>query len=289
MDAFDCMRNPFRRPGWRAERVMQLVEHQQPSLRPRFFDDHYVQAYRLFLIQSLVAGADKDQRDAAILEYPQVCQAHRLYWQPDTERRLILEARLLTSESFAQIAERFATEPSAIDYYEKLFFNVRDRLQSSDWIAKVIRGQPDERDTNPHGVMTAAQRGYVYRLFGYYGGPLVLDAMIAGLAPDRRMLCGEDIADWFDDAMAQLVRSRAVAAAGILDVDRNNVMRVLKLALSQQRAAASTKAGRQTPNNLDDSQLEEHLEAFVSGMNGWKLSEMPKTFTAAAMEPPAGK
>ena len=41
---------------------------------------------------------------------------------------IFLEARLLTSESFAEIAARFATEAPVIDCFEKLFFNVRDRL-----------------------------------------------------------------------------------------------------------------------------------------------------------------
>ena len=225
MDAFDCTMNPFRRPRWRAERAMQMVEHRPSPLKPRSSDDRYVREYRWFLLQYLAEDADEDQRNAAIQEQPHVYHAHSLRYHPDTELRQILEARLLTSESFAQIAERFGVEPAAIDYYEKLFFHVRDRLECSDWIVKVIRELPEERAPNPEGILTTAQRGLVYRLFAYHGGSEVLDAVIAGLAPSKIALCGGNLGDWFDDAFVQLVRSSAVAAVAVHEVDQTNTLR----------------------------------------------------------------
>lgn len=60
----------------------------------------------------------------------------------------------------------------------KIFFDIRDRFPSTDWIQKVTIGpRSSYRDMKP-GAMTDQQRGYVYRLFAYHGGPLALDAVI---------------------------------------------------------------------------------------------------------------
>lgn len=64
--------NPFRRPQWRLERVRQMIEH-RPPLQPRRSDDHYVRAYRRFLISYLAAGDDEKRRRAVSLELPHVC------------------------------------------------------------------------------------------------------------------------------------------------------------------------------------------------------------------------
>jgi hypothetical protein len=99
-----------------------------------------------------------------------------------------------------------------------------------DWIAKVIKVPAEDRIPNRDGVMTSAQRGYVYRLFAHFGGTLVLDAVIACLSPHGKPQQVEDAPAWFDDATADIVRSRAAMAAFILTTDCDNVMRLLKLA-----------------------------------------------------------
>jgi hypothetical protein len=281
--------NPFRRPQWRADRVLQLVEHRPAPLRPRIFDDHYVRVYRRFLLLYLAAGADENQRYAASMERPEVYHAHMLRYHPDTEWRQILEARILTQEPLSEIAKRFLTSDKAIELYEALFFNIRDRLNCRDWIAKQIIGPRECLVPSRHGTLTEDQRGFLYRLFAYHGGPLALDALIAGLSPDKLPPSRQDLAGWFDDALVQLVRSRAVAAAGVLDVDRNNVLHLLKLALRQKHTATS-KAGRHAQQaDLDDGQLEKIMAAVERSMGGWKLpNEEPQTPTTGAVEQPSG-
>jgi hypothetical protein len=106
--------SPFRRPQWRADRVMQMVEHRPSPLKPRQYDDHYVRTYRQILLSLVAAGDDEAARYAAIQEKPHVYQAHTLHFHPDRHLRQVLEARLLTDESLAKIANRFATEPHTI-------------------------------------------------------------------------------------------------------------------------------------------------------------------------------
>jgi hypothetical protein len=62
-------------------------------------------------------------------EIPDMHQAHRFHYSPDSTLRQAIEARLLTSETYDETAARFAATPRAIEYIEQVFFNVRDRLQ----------------------------------------------------------------------------------------------------------------------------------------------------------------
>src|SRR3954447_17001009 len=151
--------SPVRRPQWRLDRVMQLISHRPRPILLGRLDDHYVRAYRRLTMKFRAAGDNEAKRDAVFLEYPDVCQAHLLHYSPDFERRQILEARLLTNESYEEIANRYATSAKVIEYYEKLFFHVRDRLDSSGWIHKVIQGPRNDRCDNKTGVITDDERG----------------------------------------------------------------------------------------------------------------------------------
>ncbi len=140
MNPKDLIQSPFRSPQWRLHRVMEMIRHRPRPLRPRRSDDHNIRVYRWVLLELAAAGENDERRDAVFRQYPAVGQAHLLHYSADIENRQVLEARLLTTESFPEIAHRFATEPATIKYYEQIFFHVRDRLKHGDWIRKVIRG-----------------------------------------------------------------------------------------------------------------------------------------------------
>ena len=249
---------PFRRPKWRLERVVQLISRRPNPLRPGRYDDHYVRAYRRILLELAAADDDEAKREAVFLEYPHVCRGHLLHYSPDIERRQILEARLLTSETIQEIAIRFATVPEVIDYYEKLFFHVRDRLQCSDWIRKVIKGPRGDYRDDGEGVVTDEQRGYVYRLFAFFGGPLVLDAAVNGMINTTMPQHAEDVHAWFDDALNKIVKTSAAAAATTLQFNQQNMMQMIKLALRTSSARAATRA------KLADPLLEQRIEQALA-------------------------
>jgi hypothetical protein len=110
MDA-DCFKhNPFRPLKWRAERALRLVAN-HPSVRLGSHDDFYVRSYRDYLVAMLAAGDDEAEQEAAILQWSHVHQAHAFHYHADSEWRQILEAWLLTGETYDGIAKRLATEP----------------------------------------------------------------------------------------------------------------------------------------------------------------------------------
>ena len=170
----------------------------------------------------------------------------------------ILQARLLTTETFAQIAGRLGTNELVIQFYADLFFDVRDRLEARDWIMKVILGPPELRSKfNKDGTLTDAQRGVLYRLFAYRGGPLVLDSLIAGIGNLNRPTRAEDVAEWMDGSLQEIIRTRAVMAARLFEVNSKNAMRLLKLALP--------KNGKQRLSNTAEQQeLDARMEDILA-------------------------
>ena len=235
--------NPFRRPQWRSERVIAMLTHRPRPLRPRRCDDRYMRAYRWFLKHYLAAGDDAVGRQRLVWKCRHVDQAHRLYFAADVERRQILEARLLTAESFAEIAMRFATKAAMIDYFEQLFFNVRDRMDCRDWLIRVIKGPPEDRVPSRDGVLTVGQRGYVYRLFGYYGGPKILDAVVMCTVAPPEATAGRR-------RMVRRRHARHCAIAGgdggqSGPIDGDSVMRLLKLALREKAAGSAVPVPNQ--------------------------------------------
>jgi hypothetical protein len=174
--------SPLRSPRWRCDRVVTAL--QIPNYRlPRFSGGDYpVRLFYRYLSVGAAARNDR-QRDALNQDYPDAAQAHSMHYSPAIERRQILEASLLTDESFSQIATRMGMSEPAVKLYAALFFDVRDRLTATTWILKVIMGSPEMRTRfNQDGTLTEEQRGFIFRLFAYYGGPLALEAMVAGIA-----------------------------------------------------------------------------------------------------------
>jgi hypothetical protein len=249
--------SPFRKPRWRADRATELVEHQPSPLKSRSYDDSYVRVYRRFLIALIAAGGDEVARFEVMHELPHVFHAHELRFHSDRQLRDVLEARLLTVEPLAEIANRIGTEPLTIEFYEALFYNVRDRLSHKDWIAKVICAPSGDVSPNMKGATAEDQRAYVYRLIGYHGGSLALDALFGGTPSAATPARAEDVADWFDDSLGQTLRSRVAEIASVLEINQRNTPRLIKMALRLKRAKEAARKRAKAANTVLDQQIED--------------------------------
>jgi hypothetical protein len=252
--------NPLRRPQWRAERVWQLLEHCPAPLRPRAYDDHCVRAYYRLLVSLQAAGSSAQRRQRAIEQRAPFYRAHTLYFEPDHELRDILAAWLLTDEPLAKIANRFATDEQTVEYFEALFFNVRDRLSARAWIGKVIRGWPEVTSTNSRRDVAENQRRAWYRWVGFHGGALVLDATVAALAPGLMRQRTENAAAIFDEALLQFVRTRSAEAAALVDVRDINPLRLIKMAMRQRQSARSTVGSKSQTTEQSGEKVYRALE-----------------------------
>ncbi len=277
--------NSFRPPQWRADRAMQMVAHRPSRLLPSRFDDSYVRLYRRFLL-SLAAAGDDEAARAAIQEPSHVYQAQLLRFNPNRQLRQVLEARLLTHESLADIAHRLGTDALTVDFYEKLFFNIRDRMHNKDWIAKIIVGKRGSAAPDDLGTITEDQRGYLYKVFAYRGGPLVLEALITGIGSRPMPQRLEDVAAWFDEALSQHVQTRATSAAATLATNTTNALDLLKLALAGDRQRTRTAAKSRSKDGpvFDDSYFEKVVAALERSM-GEETLHKPGSDGAKATKP----
>ena len=127
---------------------------------------------------------------------------------PDRRLRQILEAWLLTNASFSEIAKRFATDPLTIEYFEQLFFNIRDRMQHKDWIAKIILGPVEYLAPNQRGSSHRRAAGvHLPAIRSSVGARSCSTRLSAESFPPQMPVQPEDVPRWFDDALGQLVRS----------------------------------------------------------------------------------
>ena len=178
--------DPMRRPDWRLQRALALLEAGQTPRRPGRYDDEQVRCcykhLRIMRDADPAAVAEVEGRaprgvDAAALakyfkEYAGLWYAFRIYTSTEREWRWMVQSALLAREDDAQIAQRLGTLPDVIRWYHDLFFDVRDRLDAKHLILKIIRGPWAGGMPNRDGSPTENQQGVDLMLSAYFGGSL---------------------------------------------------------------------------------------------------------------------
>jgi hypothetical protein len=138
-----------------------------------------------------------------------------------------LEARLLARQDSATIAKTLCTTPEAVDWYEALCYNVRDRLDNRDWITTqcllpALRCHPNtighHVSSLATGLPTSSVTAYPFldgsvKLFAYFGGANLVDVMIHGFRIDKPVPSMDGIDDWLDKHWSTTMRRRSGQAA----------------------------------------------------------------------------
>lgn len=260
--------DPFLQPFWRHERVLAMLAAWPPE-RCNRYDDEWIQGYRSYLFSWNKGGS---KRTSLLYENPGLYYAHNMFISRlnDPEMSLVVEARLLAGMSYEEIAEENKTIPETIQWYEKLFFNVKDFLRHHDWILRnvlipasdrfveVDNGQDGDKrpkfEVKPHFDMTL-------KFFAYYGGPILCDFMLSGFKRGVKVNKLEEVESWLDDQWSNQIRRRSAQAAGQLRVNSFNVMELFmvhgKLIEVQQRV---------TDKQDRHSEFEKHVNAMMSEM-----------------------
>jgi hypothetical protein len=108
-----------------------------------------------------------------------------------------VEARLLANETIETISKKVCLSAGAIRTYEAWFFNVLDRLESPGYLTHTVFLPATQRG------LTSRAYDCLWKMFGYWGGPMVLDLMIYQFMPaprpdnrkTTRAFFGEDVCD----------------------------------------------------------------------------------------------
>ena len=158
----DC---PTRPVDWRWERARSLLED---AARPCKWDDAAVREARDYPAALRRRHRRGDERRLAE-RVPDVHEARVLHLG-ERHRRWEIEARLLAREPAVDIARKTVTTPSGVAAYERLFFDVTERLGSRGYV--IHRAIWSTRCRAPDDGRP--------RLLSYSGGPHVVDAMVQG-------------------------------------------------------------------------------------------------------------
>ena len=113
--------------------------------------------------------------------------AHRIWAGANRWDRAVLEARLLTGASTAEVATQAQLPATIVDTYSTLFFDVGDRIRDTLYIRNLVIGPMGQSD--PADNLMA-----VIRAVAYYEGPSVLDDVLAAYADEIRTEHVHDLA-----------------------------------------------------------------------------------------------
>lgn len=235
--------DPFRPLNWREERVIELVEAPGgPKRASRTFDDEYVRRYRAFLIRWR-GYRNSEERRRLFPNYPALYHTQRFHERFSGEEQAVLEARLLSGASNADIAYECATSPDVVRWYEKLFYNVRDRLDRLDYIRNIViipmlrrAASYDDRE-----ILTDDKRQAIYRMMAYVGGPKVLDFILMGFKREAAPSRMAQLVDWMDKSYNNLIRHQGLMTIQAFSFNKYTVMQLLEMCRGVVQSADEAK------------------------------------------------
>jgi hypothetical protein len=243
--------SPFREPKWRLDRVLSLLDHRPAPLRPsRRRDDEATAQYYKFLSQWRMQTSE-EQRMSLFPRYPDELYAHLLYYHPDKEWRCLIEACILARMTDEEIAQELGTTSGAVSMYEKIFFNVRDRIDREMYIIKQVLGPGEHRRPNRDGALSENQWQSLIKLYAYFGGEQLLRFMLAGFPRGARPRTTREVMTWFDDVLQVNVRKKATVASQTIELNKYNMIQVMELATKLLEIANATSNTATTQSTMD--------------------------------------
>jgi hypothetical protein len=164
--------DPLRPADWRYQAAADRVARGLPLPRSRWDSLTILAAVRLLRRTATAARAGGRRRPAGKLDALDI--GLEIYLDRDRSLRYALEARVLADMPATKIAHLLGAPQLAIEIYESVFFDIRDRLRHRDFvIMKVINPRSDE----PYDWRRSG-----WKLMGYLGRA---DALECVLSPKR--------------------------------------------------------------------------------------------------------
>lgn len=248
--------------------MLELVDHEPIPARAKKSDDEFVKKARPFVLKWL--NSDPEDRRSLYNSNKGLYWALSMFERDTSDRSIlnILEARLLTGEADKPIADEVATYPEAVAWYERLFFNVRDRLRARDWILRKAIMPAVDNSWEGNDVELSL------KYFGYFGGKILLDFILTGANQGFRPKNHIEAVDYTDEHFMSNIKRRSAMNVGIFDVNRYTVMdlfqthaRIIEL---QKSIDLEEDARNQIERNIKTLMDE---MPFAVGRKGQTLSE----------------
>lgn len=143
--------DPLDYPDWRLTRVKSLVGENK---LPTDDDDKYIHRAFRFVKDVELSDGSNESRVAIRMKHKEMAKAFSTHNNP-AERRHIIEALLLCRDAeVPDIAAYLGESPYMVTYYAKMFFDVRDHLDSPGYVCSrifepaIVKAVQDFKDTH---------------------------------------------------------------------------------------------------------------------------------------------
>ncbi len=202
--------NPLRVTNWRAETARYLRESKVRGLSKYLKLDEYVKLAYDFQT-SLYKCKDDLERWLLMDKYPALYSAHTIYQrsadQDEQPLRYMIEARILANQPFHEISELTGVSFETIKLYEKLFFNVLDKLNNRDYLMACVIGP------SVYAGLNDREYDVLWKLYGLCYGHRVLNSFISTTTSNFIPTSDAEInAALAEDTKAAIQRKAAVIA-----------------------------------------------------------------------------
>lgn len=271
---------PFRPTDWRWEKARLMREDQRTALLLRHQDDDWTRKAKKF--QEALAAADDDYAQLLVIrKWPDLWDAHCLRHREDDKRlvRYEIEARLLANDPLERIAERTGIAPNVVIWYEKLFFNVADRLANKSWIAHCVIGEAAQAGLN--------ERDYdaLWKTMGYCGGGLVIDAVVDTSYDVTRPENAGQTEQWINDDIRRVAGIKMGIGLRTMAVNNYTMERISEIYLrfeEMKRTANVGGAGDMLTSNIQV--MLQHIPWTIGDRRVLVMASDPKTIVGRLRE-----
>ena len=190
------------------------------------------------------------------------------YYHGGGPARAQIEARILARQTDEQIAEALGTQTEVISQYASWFFDVRSRLGNPDYIMHYVIGE------QVHQQLLGTDYGVLWRLYGYFLGPHVLQALVTKFHSPTFCSSESAVIAALQDDMISTAKIKAALAAKTIGVDSATQYDLMKIFADTLRVETTIR-GIAAGNS--------QLMAAVSGM----LAALP--YTVDGRDPVTGE
>lgn len=167
-------------------------------------------------IAAKAACQNEMQLERLMYKMPGLFHAEQFHDREDLDIRWEVEARLLAREPFESIAKKIGTDVEVVMWYERVFFNVLEKIDNQSYIGQVAMGRSIHR-----GLF---ERDYdlLWKMLGYACGPLMVDSLVRRLGPLPQRVDSEDQIDPMKKTLTgSVMAEKALVAAMTIPVSYN--------------------------------------------------------------------
>lgn len=195
-------------PDWRWRLALRLQKDHKPSrmIQHLLEEDAYLRTVVAFLKNSS-KDMSEDGQYATLRTWPNLSQAHNLHFHPLTYIAPAIQAWIISGESSVNIARKYGASPNVIGWYERVFYDVRDRLEHEEYVVHVLLGDKH------HNGMNERDYGLFWKFMAFTGGPIALNAIMTRSNSLIKPAKAEDLPQFIKDATKSMVNLKALVAA----------------------------------------------------------------------------